>query len=231
MRISGLQKLTALDFPDRLACTVFTPGCNLRCPFCHNASLVLKNAEDYNIDEFFSFLKKRTGVLDGVCITGGEPLLQPGIEEFISKIRELGYLVKLDTNGAFPDKLESIISKGLVDYVAMDIKNSPEKYPASCGIDKNSEDFLLPFKKSIALLLQNKVDYEFRTTVVEELHDISDIEKAGELIRGARRWNLQCFKDSGDLISSGFSSPTKQKLEQMRKIALGFCDSCDIRGV
>lgn len=232
MKIGGLQKLTALDFPEKLACTVFTFGCNLRCPFCHNASLVIKD-EDQEIseDEFFAFLKKRKGILDGVCITGGEPLLQNGIEEFMGKIKELGFLVKLDTNGAFPQRLKGIIDSGLVDYVAMDIKNCPEKYPMTCGIDNAKEDFFVPFKESISLLAQNKVDYEFRTTIVKELHSLDDTEKAGQAIKGAERWFLQCFNDSGDLIRPGFSAPSKELLEKMRACALKYVKTCEIRGV
>ncbi len=231
MKISGLLKLTALDYPEKLACTVFTGGCNLRCPFCHNASLVLGSGEDISEQEFFAFLKKRRGILDGVCITGGEPLLQGGIEEFIVKIKELGFLVKLDTNGAFPDKLSPLIDKKLVDYVAMDIKNCPEKYPATCGTDKPIEEFFAPFKESIALLLEGRVPYEFRTTVVRELHTLNDIEKAGETIKGAEKWFLQCFKDSGDLLGEGLSAPSREILDKMRESALTFVKKCEIRGI
>ncbi|MBQ1263566.1 MAG: anaerobic ribonucleoside-triphosphate reductase activating protein [Oscillospiraceae bacterium] len=231
MKISGLLKLTALDFPEKLACTVFTGGCNLRCPFCHNASLVLGSGEDISEEEFFAFLKKRRGILDGVCITGGEPLLQSGIEDFIKKIKELGFLVKLDTNGAYPSRLSSLIDAGVLDYVAMDIKNCPEKYPITCGIDKPFEDFFAPFKESISILLSGKVPYEFRTTVVRELHTLNDIQKAGETIRGAEKWFLQCFKDSGDLIGDGLSAPDKELLDKMRDAALCFVKNCELRGV
>lgn len=232
VKISGLQKLTALDYPEKLACTVFTFGCNLRCPFCHNASLVLED-DGYEVsqDEFFAFLKKRKGILDGVCITGGEPLLQNGIEEFIEKIKELGFLVKLDTNGAFPQKLRSLIDKKLVDYVAMDIKNSQEKYPLTCGVNKNGDDFFAPFKESIGLLLENRVSYEFRTTIVRELHSIEDIEKIGLLISGAENYYLQNFKDSGNLIGQNFSAHDTQTLNKMREKALTFAKNCEIRGV
>ncbi len=232
MHIRGFQKLTALDFPDKLAATVFTGGCNLRCPFCHNASLVLRNEGELDEDEVLSVLKKRRGVLDGVCITGGEPLLQPDIEDFMKKVKDLGLLIKLDTNGAFPQKLSAIIEAGLVDYVAMDIKNSPEKYPLTCGLEsKNPDEFLVPFRESITLLLKGKVDYEFRTTVTRELHSLCDIDKMGEEIQGARRWFLQCFKDSGDLIGEGFSAPDKELLLQMRDKAQSFALDCQIRGI
>lgn len=231
MLIRGLQKLTALDFPDRLACTIFTPGCNLRCPFCHNGSLVLKNEPNIDEEDIFSFLKKRKGVLDGVCITGGEPLLQKDITDFMKRVHDLGLLVKLDTNGAFPERLEEIINLGLVDYVAMDIKNSPQKYPLTCGIDADPKEFFKPFEKSIELLLQNRVPYEFRTTVVKELHNLNDIENAGAVIRGAKKWFLQCFKDSGDTIKKGFSAPERSLLESMRLKALNFASECEIRGI
>ncbi len=232
MKISGLLKLTALDYPEKLACTVFTAGCNLRCPFCHNASLVCGGSgEEIAEDEFFAFLKKRRGILDGVCITGGEPLLQSGIDEFMKKIKELGFLVKLDTNGAFPDKLSSLMDAHLVDYVAMDIKNCPEKYPLTCGADKPFNEFFAPFKESIDILLKGNVDYEFRTTVVSELHALSDIAKAGEAIKGADKWFLQCFKDSGDLLGSGLSAPSNEVLDKMKVLALTFVKKCEIRGV
>jgi len=231
VKISGLLKLTALDFPEKLASTVFTSGCNLRCPFCHNASLVLGGGEDISEEDFFAFLKKRQGILDGVCITGGEPLLQSGIEDFISKIKELGFLVKLDTNGAFPDKLSSLIDKSLIDYVAMDIKNCPEKYPMTCGVKRPFEEFFAPFKESINLLLKGQVPYEFRTTVVRELHSLDDIQKAGETIKGAPQWFLQCFKDSGDLLGSGLSAPDREILDKMRAAALTFVKKCEIRGI
>lgn len=231
MHIKGLQKLTALDYPDRLACTVFTGGCNLRCPFCHNASLVMGIGEDMDENEFFSFLDKRKGILEGVCITGGEPLLQPDIEDFIKRVKDKGYKLKLDTNGAFPDRLLNLIQKNLLDYVAMDIKNSPQKYPLTCGVERDYKEFFIPFKESIEILLENRVDYEFRTTIVKELHDLIDIENAGEAIRGAKNWYLQCFKDSGDTIKGGFTAPDKALLEAMRLSALNFASHCEIRGI
>ena len=231
MHIRGLQKLTALDFPDTLACTVFTAGCNLRCPFCHNAGLVLRQEPDMDLNDFFSFLDKRRGMLDGVCITGGEPLLQPDIADFMKEIKNRGYKVKLDTNGAFPQKLEPLIAQHLVDYVAMDIKNSPQKYPLTCGIARDYKEFFIPFKQSIDLLLEGRVDYEFRTTVVRELHTLNDIENAGQVIRGAKNWFLQCFKDSGDTIEEGFSAPDTKILEAMRLSALKFASHCEIRGI
>ena len=179
MRIQGLQKLTLLDFPEKVACTVFAAGCNLRCPFCHNASLVVNIPKEAEISEetFFSFLKKRQGVLDGVCVSGGEPLLQSDIETFIGKIKELGFLVKLDTNGTFPEKMKQLIERGLVDYVAMDIKNSLETYTITCGVEQLD---LEKIKESVSYLKEGHVPYEFRTTVTKNFHSIEEFESIGQ---------------------------------------------------
>ena len=220
MNIKGLQKTTLLDFPEKLACTVFTGGCNFRCPFCHNASLVLHSGEvdDFSETEFFSYLSKRNGMLDGVCITGGEPLLCHDIEEFIKKIRSLGLLVKLDTNGTFPEKLKSLLDQGLVDYVAMDIKNSKEKYALTAGV----KEFPAEIEKSIDLIIEKAPDYEFRTTVVRELHEEADILNIAKRIKYAKKYFLQSYVDSGDTIDPGFSaysaSEMLQILENTKKI-------------
>ncbi len=208
MRLGGLAKMTLLDFPGRVASTVFTAGCGMRCPFCHNASLVTHIGGELPTEEFFSFLKKRQGLLDGVCITGGEPLLQPDIADFIREIRALGYAVKLDTNGMYPERLAALIDAGLLDYVAMDVKNSPEKYAATAGLAKMPEGVF----ESVRLLLSGRVPYEFRTTVVDELHEPRDFEAIGEWIAGAGRYFLQSFKDSGDLVGEGYTPPSKEKL-------------------
>ena len=230
MNIQGLQKLTLLDYPGKMACTIFTAGCNLRCPFCHNSRLVInpEKQSEYSEEEIFAFLKKRAGVLDGVAITGGEPLLQNDIEDFIRKVKDLGYSVKLDTNGTFPDKLRSLVEEGLVDYVAMDIKNSPELYSETVGISGYD---ISKIKESIAFLLENKVDYEFRTTVVREFHSIFGMNNLGEMIKGAKRHFLQGFIDSGDLIGFGMSGVPKEEMESMKNIMLQYVDSCEIRGV
>ena len=170
--------------------------------------------------------------MDGVCITGGEPLLQKGLAEFIREIKDLGFLIKLDTNGAFPDELSEILSTGNVDYVAMDLKNSPEKYPLTCGLqNKNPDEFFRAFKKSISILMSGKIDYEFRTTIVPELHTLSDIEKMGAEISGAKRWFLQCFKDSGDLIEGPFTEPTHEFMQGLKAKAENFAVLCEIRGI
>ena len=229
MQIKGLQKLTLLDFPERTACTVFTGGCNFCCPFCHNASLVLRPAEVTGIheEEFFRFLSKRQGILDGVAITGGEPLLQPDLPDFIQKIRALGFQIKLDTNGSFPGRLKTLVADGLVDYVAMDIKNSPIRYGETVGV-KNFD--LSPILESVEFLLSGTVDYEFRTTVVRELHSDEDFVRIGAWIGGAKRYFLQQFIDSGDLIQSGYSACSDAQMEQFRQIVARTVPSAQLRG-
>ena len=230
MEIEGLQKLTLLDFPGRVACTVFTPGCNFRCPFCQNASLVIdapvKGAED--IEEFFSFLSKRKGILDGVAITGGEPLLQKGIGEFISRIREMGFQVKLDTNGSFPEILKDLINRGLVDYVAVDIKNSRRKYPLTSGC---SGQQLAKVEQTVELLKSGVVDYEFRTTVVSQFHELADFTEIGEWISGARRYFLQKFEDSGEIIQDGLSAVSKEEMERFAEAVRPYVSEVSLRGV
>ena len=197
MHLEALQKLTLLDYPGRTAATLFTHGCNFRCPFCHNAGLVVRPSETVvDENELFAYLDKRKKLLDGVCITGGEPLLQSDIADFIRRVRAHGYAVKLDTNGSFPEKLAALIDEGLVDYVAMDIKNSPEKYEETAG----AKGILENVQASVALLLKNTVDYEFRTTVTGSLHTAEDMRAIGAWIAGAKRYFLQPFKDSGDLV-------------------------------
>ena len=228
MIIKGLQKLTLLDFPGKVACTVFTAGCNLRCPFCHNAALVT-DIDDSIIpeEEFFEFLSGRKGRLDGVAITGGEPLMQKGIEEFIAKIKSMGFLVKLDSNGTYPDKLKSILDSGNVDYVAMDIKNSPDKYSLTAGVKVDLD----AIGRSINIIMNSGVEYEFRTTVPKELFEQADFVKIGELIRGAKRYFLQEFTDSGNLIKEGFSAETKENMQKYLDAVKPFVLSCEIRGI
>ena len=227
MLIGGFQKMTMLDFPGKVACTIFTYGCNLRCPFCHNATLVIDEANLFSEEEIFTYINKRKGILDGVCVTGGEPLLQPDIIPFLQRLRETGLKIKLDTNGTYPDKLEEIINLGLVDYVAMDIKNSLDSYEKTVGTKINLNDI----EKSVKILLENKVDYEFRTTVVKELHKIEDFIKIGELIRGAKRYFLQCFKDSEGLIGNNLSAYTPQELEGFLEVLKDNIDKVSLRGV
>lgn len=230
MKINGFQKMTLLDFPGRVAATLFLGGCNLRCPFCHNASLVLPEAtrEEYTEEEVLLYLSRRKGLLDGVCVTGGEPLLRAELPEFLKKIREMGYAVKLDTNGTLPDRLFALCDEGLVDYVAMDVKNAIPRYAETVGI----ADFdTAPVEKSIDLLLSGRVDYEFRTTVVRELHTVEDIRALAARIRGAKRYFLQSFVDSGDLLSAGLSAVSKETLIAMRDAARELVPATETRGV
>ncbi|BCZ26749.1 anaerobic ribonucleoside-triphosphate reductase activating protein [Claveliimonas bilis] len=230
MIIQGLQKLTLLDYPGKVACTIFTAGCNFRCPFCHNASLVIDTSANETIpeEEIFRFLTKRQGILDGVCISGGEPLIQDGIEEFIRQIKEMGYDVKLDTNGSFPDKLIRLVEAGLIDYVAMDIKNSQEHYGRTIGI----EDYdIRDVHRSVKYLMSGKVPYEFRTTVVREFHQRSDFASIGRWIRGAREYYLQQFVDSGDLIRPGLHGYNKEIMEQALEVVKKDVESAKLRGL
>ena len=222
--------MTLLDFPGKVACTVFTGGCNFRCPFCHNALLVTKLPEkpDYTEDEILSFLEKRIGLLDGVAITGGEPLLNPDIADFIRKIRDMGYAVKLDTNGSFPERLKAIVSEGLVDYVAMDIKNRREKYAETVGL-KNLD--LSKIEESVEFLKSGAVDYEFRTTVVKQFHTVEDIRAAAEWISGAKRYFLQNFVDSGELICEEVCGVDKETMLKMKSAAADFVPQTEIRGI
>ena len=230
MRISGLQKLTLLDFPGHTACTVFTGGCNYRCPFCHNAELVLRPQEQPEIPEedFFALLEKRRGLLDGVAVTGGEPTLQPDLPEFLRRIRELGYAVKLDTNGTRPDLLKRLVREDLVQYAAMDIKNAPGRYAETAGTDNPQLDRI---RESAAFLLEGTVPYEFRTTVVRELHTPEDLAEIGRWLWGAERYFIQCFTDSGDLIEEGFHPCSREELDLLLAAVRPFIPSAELRGV
>ena len=228
MKICGLQKLTALDYPGKVACTVFTPGCNFRCPFCHNAALVTEEPGEMDSEEIFAFLERRRGVLDGVAVTGGEPLLQPSLVDFLRRIKDMGYAVKLDTNGSLPRRLAEVMEAGLVDYIAMDIKNSPEKYAATCGVEQVDMDAIA---LSVELIMASGIDYEFRTTAVAELHSDTDFEAMGQMIRGAKRWFIQNFVDSGGLIGSGLSAASRESMERWRELGSAFVENVEIRGL
>jgi anaerobic ribonucleoside-triphosphate reductase activating protein len=232
LKIGGLQKLTLLDYPGNLACTVFTAGCNLKCPFCHNRDLVFipENFEYIDPDEVIALLKKRQGMLEGVCITGGEPLLQDGLLDFIQEIKELGYLVKLDTNGCFPKKLKEAVETGMIDYVAMDVKNCLAKYPQTAGIPEISfrKDAV---RESIDYLMSGPVDYEFRTTVVRELHTAEDLVALAKEIQGAKRYYLQQFKDSGRCIEEGYTAYSDQEMKGLLKQVRTILPQAELRGV
>ncbi|WP_026395798.1 anaerobic ribonucleoside-triphosphate reductase activating protein [Acetobacterium malicum] len=230
MNIGGIQRLSLLDYPDKTCCTIFTVGCNYRCPFCHNASIVENKLSEKGVlqDEVIDFLKRRIGILDGVCITGGEPLLQDQLESFIREIKSLGFLVKLDTNGSLPQKLRQLIETGLVDYVAMDIKNSPDSYGQTIGINNYNLD---PVKESVDLLLSNRVPYEFRTTVVRQLHTSKDIQAIAQWIKGAEHYYLQNFVDSGDVMKSGLSGFSREEIQDFQELIRPIIPSVELRGI
>jgi pyruvate formate lyase activating enzyme len=229
MKIHGLQKMTLLDFPGRVACTVFLGGCDFRCPFCHNFELVDGTAQPLmDESELLAFLEKRKGLLDGVAITGGEPCLHRDLPDLLEKIRSLGFGVKLDTNGCHPALLRTMLERRLVDYVAMDVKNSPSKYAAACGMDTVD---LAPIRESIALLMDMAPDYEFRTTVVKELHDASDFSGIAEMIRGAKRYFLQAFTDRDSVPFQGFHAPAKEDLLRFADLVRPFVGEVSLRGV
>ncbi len=216
MEFGGFQKLTVLDYPEHVACILFTKGCNLRCPFCHNSFLVnMENIENYTEQEILSFLEKRSGVMDGVSITGGEPLMHKGLEDFLVKVKALGYDVKIDTNGSYPEMLKALVNKGLVNYVAMDIKNTKEKYDLTSGVSAQMEKI----EQSIDFLLGAGVDYEFRTTVTAELHTVEDIEQIAKRICGAKRYFIQNFVDSGHILGGKSTPVSKENLEKMAQMA------------
>lgn len=230
MRLGGLQKMTLLDFPGRVACTVFTVGCNFRCPFCHNSSLVLSpDLPELSQAEFFAFLQKRRGLLDGVAITGGEPLLHADLPAFLEQIRALGYAVKLDTNGAFPDRLRAILEAGLADYVAMDVKNSREKYEQTAGVT----GILPQVEQSAALLMGGSTPFEFRTTLVDELHESADFAAIGRWIAGTERYFIQGFVDSGDILAGGgrFHAAGPEKAKTCLEAVRAFVPNAQLRGV
>lgn len=230
MRIQGLQKLTLLDYPEHTACTLFTAGCNFRCPFCHNASLVVDIPKEAEIseEELFAFLQKRVGILDGVCISGGEPLLQPDIEQFIRKIKDMGFAVKLDTNGSFPDKLIHLVESGIVDYVAMDIKNSPETYALTAGMEVLD---VTSVKKSAAYLKEGHVPYEFRTTVVKHYHSKESFEEIGKWLYGTGQYFLQNFVDSGDLIGKNTRGCSEDEMREYLHAAQKYIPNAKLRGI
>ncbi len=216
MLISGIQKLTLLDFPGKTACTIFCYGCNFLCPFCHNALLVTEKAEEFiDEEEIFTFLKKRQGILDGVCVTGGEPTLQKGLKNFLKRIKDMGFAVKLDTNGYKPDLLREIIDEGLCDYVAMDVKNTPEKYALTVGKAIDTDKIL----ESIAILKEGKIPCEFRTTVVKEFHTEDDIKEISRLLQGDVPFFLQQFKNSGNIIGDGLSAYSKEEMVNLAEKA------------
>lgn len=229
MRICGLQKLSMVDYPGKIAATVFTGGCNLRCPFCHNAPLVTRVEEAPRLtpEEVLDFLRSRRGLLDGVVLSGGEPLLQKDAAEFLAEVKKLGFPVKLDTNGCCPHALASVLEQGLADYVAMDIKNAPEKYAETVGIPGFD---LATVEESIRLLRESGVEYEFRTTVVREFHTAEDIAAIGRWLRGAPRYFVQNFEDSGDIIRAGLHGFSEEEMEVLAAAARPYFAYVGVRG-
>ncbi len=232
MKVTGIQKLTLLDYPGTVACTVFTAGCNFRCPFCHNAMLVLPEQITQDCltdDEVFDFLRKRRGVLDGVAVTGGEPLLHKDMPDFLARVKELGYKIKLDTNGSNPDLLREIVEKKLVDRVAMDIKNAPEKYAETIGFEHFD---LGPVEESKNFLLAGNMDYEFRTTVVRGIHTEESLIGAAKWIQGAGEYYLQQFKDSGNLVlGEGLSAYDEKQMHALADAVREYVPAVEVRGV
>lgn len=230
MIIHGLYKLTLLDYPEHIACTIFTGGCNFRCPFCHNASLVthINPATLLPQEEILSFLNKRVGILEGVCISGGEPTLQPDLIEFIKKIKNLGFLVKLDTNGSNPSMLAELLDQNLLDYVAMDIKNSPTNYGKTIGLATYD---LSNINASIELLKHASIDYEFRTTVVKELHTEDDFFQIAKWIPNCSHYFLQTFVDSKDLIQDGFTGYNKEEMTSFANLLRPWIPNVAVRGI
>ncbi len=228
MKIHGLQKLTLLDFPEHVACTVFLAGCNLRCPYCHNSGLLTKDAEPLmDSDAFFDFLETRVGILDGVCITGGEPFLTPELPDFLAEIKRRGFQVKLDTNGTFPEKLAAVIKEGLADAVAMDIKNAPDRYAETTGLPLVD---ISAVKESAALLMNSGIDYEFRTTVTAEHHNEESFKRIAAWLAGARKYYLQPFADRESVLVSGLHTPSEEDLKTYRNILLSTISVVGIRG-
>ena len=228
MRIGGLQKMTLLDYPGKVACTVFLTGCNLRCPYCHNPSLVLPGCagQELSVEVLLDFLKTRIKKLDGVCVTGGEPTIQENLPDFLEQLHRLGFLVKLDTNGTNPKMLEALLDAGLLDYVAMDIKNSPGLYEKTCG----GRNVFEAVEESAGLLLRGTVDYEFRTTVCAPLHTPESLADIGRWLRGSRRYFLQPFENPGALVGSGVTALSEEGLLELREAVLPYIPNTQIRG-
>ena len=229
MKIHGLMKMTLLDFPGKVACTVFLGGCDLRCPFGHNSELLDMGAPaQMEEEELYAFLRKRVGLLDGVAFTGGEPLLRTDLIPVMRKIRDMGFEIKLDTNGTHPQRLKEIVSEGLVDYVAMDIKNSPDKYGVTCGLPDLD---ISNVSESIQFLLSDAVDYEFRTTVVSPYHDEESFQKIGPWIEGAKRYFLQEFVDRETVKYQGLSACTEAQMQSFLRIVTPFVKEASLRGI
>lgn len=227
MEFVGIDKLSLLDYEDKISCVLFTKACNFRCPFCHNGLTVLESDEIVTFDSILEYLESRKGILDAVVISGGEPTLMLDLIEKIKIIKQLGFLVKLDTNGTNPTLLKQLIDEKLIDYVAMDIKNSEEKYQLTTGckcVDINQ------IKQSIAILMENKIDYEFRTTLVSEFHDEKDMYGIGELIKGSHKLYLQQFVERDGCIKKGLHPVDIALANKFKCILSSFVEDVELRG-
>lgn len=229
MKIYGLQKMTLLDYPSKVAATVFLGGCDFSCPFCHNYEIVDGSAAPLMDEaELFSFLEKRKGLLDGIVITGGEPCLYKQLPDFAKKIKELGFLVKLDTNGYHPDMVEELLSQRLIDYIAMDIKNSPAKYAQTSGLKNIDIDII---SKSISLIMNSNIPYEFRTTTVAEFHKNEDFEEIGKWIQGARAYYLQQFTTRDTVPDKALTAPSETDMMLFLKTVQKYVPAAELRGL
>lgn len=230
MKICGFNKTTLLDYPGRVACTIFLGGCNFRCPFCQNSSLVVAPEEQpaYEEEEILKFLKKRKGILDGVCVSGGEPTMSPELPELLRKIKKLGYEIKLDTNGSKPSVVKELAAEGLLDKIAMDIKACPDNYGTLTGLGRPD---VRAVKETAEFLMKGKMDYEFRTTVVKELHSERDFREIGQWLKGAKAYYLQAYRDSEGVLKPGFCSYSLEKLREFQKILLETIPLVEIRGI
>jgi len=229
MIVCGFEKFSMVDFDGKIACTVFTGGCNFRCPFCHNGSLVVGDvkSQEISLDEVFDYLKKRKGLVDAVCVTGGEATLQHGLAEFYEQVRALGYATKLDTNGLRPDVLKDLLDKNLLDYVAMDIKNSKSKYAMTTGVLNVDLDKI---NESVEMLKHSNIDYEFRTTLIKEFHTDVDMREIAEWISGAKRYFIQHYNDTEGCISHGFTDFSKAEAEAFLPLFEGKVGMVGMRG-
>ena len=230
LSIKGLQKTTLVDYPNKVACTIFLPRCNFRCGFCHNKDLVLNpdSLPTISEEELLNFLKEKKKWLDGICVTGGEPLLHKELLDFLPKVKELNYLVKIDTNGTNPNLLKQLIDKKLVDFIAMDLKNSLEKYDETTASKVNIDEI----KESVDIIKNSGIDYEFRTTVVPGLHKKEDIKKIGEWLKGSKKFAIQNFKPAKEVIDSKYEtmeSFKKEELEEFKEILKNYINEVEIR--
>ena len=219
MKFGGFQKLSLLNYPDKMACAVFTNGCNFRCPYCHNAELVCGESRQIDPEQVLVYLNKRKGILDGICISGGEPLMTDEILTFMETVKKLGYLIKLDTNGSYPDRLKTVITKGLADHVAMDVKNTPARYAETIGL---TEAPLTQVRESISFLKEGRIPYEFRTTVVREFHSAEDIREIAAELSGAAVWYLQPFRDAPEVPRKGLHAPDQMTMGEYGSIGNRF---------